>query len=476
MKLHKTLYLKLLFAYLSFGILSLLLVSGVIGRLVLNGLIHDQAENLYRESQLVASAYAHQIRQGEEARRNAFLQLQAIDTYLDAQIRVIDSQGRQILDSRDELSDSESESPVFPDFDPTSSGTYYMTGDFYGAFEDDMLSVFYPVTSAYRVAGYVIIHSPMAEIYQSRDRIMRICYIVMLMVLLLSLLILIAFTHAVYRPLRRITHAAEEYANGNMSYDPDFHGKDEMGYLSETLYFMAAQIARSEDDQRKFIANVSHDFRSPLTSIRGYLTAMIDGTIPPELHEKYLTIVLNETDRLTKLTNGLLELNSLNQKGMVLSWSDFDINAVIKQTCETFEVQCDRKKISIELILSGETLYVHADQGKIQQVIYNLLDNAIKFSHNNSMIRIETTEKNDKVFLSVKDSGIGIPKDAQSRIFDRFYKTDLSRGKDKKGTGLGLSIAREIILAHNQNINVISTEGVGSEFIFTISRSKDMED
>ncbi|MCR4746047.1 MAG: cell wall metabolism sensor histidine kinase WalK, partial [Lachnospiraceae bacterium] len=228
----------------------------------------------------------------------------------------------------------------------------------------------------------------------------------------------------------------------------------------------------SEDNQRKFIANVSHDFRSPLTSIRGYLEAMIDGTIPPEMHEKYLVIVKNETERLTKLTSGLLELNTFDKNGLVLELSNFDINAVIRRTAETFGGICKEKKISIELILSGKTLFVHADMSKIQQVLYNLLDNAIKFSHNNSIIKIETTEKNEKVFVSVKDSGIGIPKDSVKLVFDRFYKTDLSRGKDKKGTGLGLSIVKEIVQAHNENINVISTEGVGTEFIFTLPKIK----
>ncbi len=470
MKLHKTLYLKLLLAYLLFGILSFLLVSTVTNRMILDNLTRTQADSLYRESQLVAVSYGSEIRQSGSARDDALTQLKALDTYISAEIRIIDSKGKQIMDSREDTGENSRE---FPDFDPTSSGTYYMTDDFYGAFSEPTLSVFYPITADYQVVGYVVIHTPMSSIYSSRDRILQISYLTVLMIQILSLLILIVFTYVVYHPLRKITHAAEEYANGNMDYETSIHGRDEMGYLAGTLKYMASEIARSEDNQRKFIANVSHDFRSPLTSIRGYLTAMIDGTIPPELHEKYLQIVLNETERLTKLTNGLLELNSLNPKGMVLSLSDFDINAVIKRTCETFEVQCDRKKITIELILSGETLYVRADKDKIQQVIYNLLDNAIKFSHNNSIIKIETTEKNDKIFVSVKDAGIGIPKDAQSLIFDRFYKTDLSRGKDKRGTGLGLAITREILQAHSQNINVISTEGVGSEFLFTLARSKD---
>ena len=249
-----------------------------------------------------------------------------------------------------------------------------------------------------------------------------------------------------------------------------------MGYLAATLSYMANEIARSEDNQKKFIANVSHDFRSPLTSIHGYLEAMLDGTIPPEMYVKYLHIVLNETDRLTKLTNSLLTLNNLNTRGMVLEKTDFDLNTVIRDTAATFEGTCQQKRISIELVLTGDELYVNADMGKIQQVLYNLLDNAIKFSHNDSVIKIETTEKNTKVFVSVKDSGIGIPKDSLKLIWDRFYKTDLSRGKDKKGTGLGLSITKEIIQAHNENINVISTEGEGTEFIFSLPLSDEDDD
>ena len=135
---------------------------------------------------------------------------------------------------------------------------------------------------------------------------------------------------------------------------------------------------------------------------------------------------------------------------------------------QSFEGTCKQKKISFELILTGQTLFVSADMSKIQQVLYNLIDNAIKFSHADSTITIETTEKNEKVFVSVKDTGIGIPKDSLKKIWERFYKTDLSRGKDKKGTGLGLAIVKEIISSHNENINVISTEGVGTEFIFTL--------
>jgi len=316
----------------------------------------------------------------------------------------------------------------------------------------------------------------MADIEQSCNSLLTISYITLAILFLLSLIILIFFTEMVYVPLRKITYATEQYASGNMHYELQVDSDDEIGYLSACLNYMSSEIARSEDDQKKFVANVSHDFRSPLTSIRGYLEAMIDGTIPPEMHEKYLNIVLNETERLTKLTNSLLTLNNLNTRGMLLDRSDFDINQVIRNTAATFEGTCRQKTIAIEMVLTGNTMYVNADMGKIQQVLYNLMDNAIKFSHHDSIIRIETSEKKNKLFVSVKDTGIGIPKEDLKLIWDRFYKSDLSRGKDKKGTGLGLSIVKEIINAHNEHINVISTPGEGSEFIFSLSPSEEYED
>ena len=244
-----------------------------------------------------------------------------------------------------------------------------------------------------------------------------------------------------------------------------------MGYLADTMNRMAERLERAEDDERRFIANVSHDFRSPLTSIKGFLEAILDGTIPPEMHEKYLRRVISETDRLTKLTQGMLTLTSLDaDRG--LRRSNFDINRVIQDTAASFEGQCLEKNIRLDLSFAVEHEMVYADLGRIQQVLYNLIDNAIKFSPQESSIDIQSYEKHGKVFVSVKDRGCGISRKDQAHVFDRFYKSDQSRGRDKKGTGLGLSIAKEIIQAHGENIDLISTEGVGSEFIFSLPRAE----
>jgi len=192
----------------------------------------------------------------------------------------------------------------------------------------------------------------------------------------------------------------------------------------------------------------------------------------PAHREKYLNIVLSETERLNKLTGSLLTLNSFDANGTMLELTDFDFLIIAKNTIASFEGQCNAKNIKIRLNHENSAYMVHADQMKIQQVIYNLIDNAIKFSRNDSEIIINVYNKNGKVFVAVKDFGVGISSENQLKIWERFYKVDDSRGKDKKGTGLGLAIVKEIITAHNENINVISTEGVGTQFVFSLLKGK----
>lgn len=472
--MKRTLYLKFVLAYIIFGFFGFLVVATITSSMTLEHLKRDRADALYKEAILISNSYATDLYNSETTLESVWRQIDALGTFMNASIWIVNPSGLIVLDSSSPI-DIEN-SRTIPDFNPTITGnSFYTVGKFFSMFEEDMISAFAPITSDYKVKGYVIIHYSMHELEKTAASLLNISYLTLVLLFVLSLIILLFFTELVYMPLRKITHATEQYAIGNFRYKFQIDSEDEIGYLGASLAYMASEISKSEDNQKRLVANISHDFRSPLTSMHGYLEAMLDGTIPPELHEKYLGVVLNETDRLTKLTNSLLTLNNLNTQGMILEKTSFDINQVIKNTAASFEGTCRSKLITIELSLTGKTMYVTADLVKIQQVLYNLVDNAIKFSHKNSSIKIETIEKSNKILVSVKDNGIGIPKDSIKLIWDRFYKTDLSRGKDKKGTGLGLSITKEIIHAHNENINVISTEGEGTEFIFTLEKSKEQK-
>ena len=471
--MKRTLYLKFLLGYLVFGLLGFILVSTITNHGLQNQVQSSEARALYTECIEIASHYAENYYNGSMELADLHSHLETISHYMNTRIEVVDVSGRIIIDSN--TSTPLDNDTVIHGFNISDFGSkYYIVNRFYDTFSEDHLTVFAPITPNYRVQGYVLLHKPIADIYADSYDLLKVVYITLLFIFLLAFVILLLFSLLIYRPIRKITSVADAYIDGDFSQKINIHTQDELGHLAAAFDYMANELNTLEDDQRKFVSNVSHDFRSPLTSIKGYIEAILDGTIPYEMQDKYLNIILFETERLNKLTSSLLELNKFGSHGKaILYMKSFDINYIIRMTALTFEGICSEKHMSIELILCGQNLFVTADMAKIQQVIYNLTDNAIKFSHPDSSITIETTEKNDKVFVSVKDSGIGIPNDSLKKIWERFYKTDLSRGKDKRGTGLGLAIVKEIIQAHDENINVISTEGVGTEFIFTLSLSKE---
>ena len=337
--------------------------------------------------------------------------------------------------------------------------------------KENVLCAVAPVGSVFRTKGYIVLAEPMSVSLEESDAFILRLNLVSGTGLLF--LFLGFFLFAVYHTqnLKNINKTIIAYTDGDFSAEADVRGKDEYRDIARSAHMLAEQHANLVDYQKNFVANISHDFRSPLTSIKGYAEAMKDGTIPYEIQGKYLNIILFETDRLSNLTNDLLDLSNFENKGVRLIYEKFDIVKMLKQSSSTFEGKCSQKNMKIRLVFPENELFAYADKGKIQQVVHNLIDNAIKFSKPDSVVTVVAAEKRDKVLVSVKDTGIGIPKDAIGKIWERFYKTDLSRGKDKRGTGLGLSITKQIIAAHNENIKVISTEGVGTEFVFSLQRA-----
>ena len=444
--MKSTLYLKFIFIYIIFGFLSLFTAATLTENLVRTPIFNRVSNSMYREATMVATSYLPGYFSGELQESDTQMILSGIETQLDAAVWFVSRDGNMIASAHS--SEYPSAPDTIKDFDPAESGSdRSQTGNYHGYFDNDVITVTVPVTYGYFPKGYLMIHQYTTVVDTMTDILMRGLYITFIVIFLLSFIILLAFHFLVYRPLHKITEAATQYASGNLEYEIPVTTEDEMGYLSASLNYMSSQLRDMEDYQKKFVANVSHDFRSPLTSIKGYVEAMTDGTIPPELHEKFDT-------------NHLL-----------LNREVFDIHEMIKHVAASFEGVCTQKKISIELVFATKHLNVNADKRKIQQVLYNLLDNAIKFSDPDSIITIETTDRGEKVYTAVKDNGIGIPRAALGKIWERFYKSDLSRGKDKKGTGLGLAIVKEAVQAHGENITVVSTEGVGTEFSFSLPKA-----
>ncbi len=432
-----------LVAYVFLTLLTAWIASELFLRYTTEKLKTETATKLYEQASAVSSVYGNSYYDNPLTRDSMRSNLTFLENYSASTIWILDTNGNVLISSNPQ---EQSALPfAINDFDPTDTGRKnYMIGDYYGYFDEKQLTVLSTIVSDFEIRGYVVIHTPVKQISALAASLMMPRYIPMLLALGLSLLALLLFFLLLLKPFRQID-------------------------------LKAKTASQTKDIERNMIANISHDFRSPLTSIKGYAEAMVDGTIPSEASEKYLNIIISETERLHQLTENLLTLNRYDTMKMELELSAFDMNQILKDTGALFEGRCLNKKISLRLVLSGKTLMVCGDEGKIKQVIYNLVDNAIKFSHPSSVIILETSERNEKALISVKDSGIGIPKDSLPHIWERFYKTDSSRGKDKQGFGLGLSIIQKILQAHGETIEVASTEGIGTRFTFTLPKAPRQE-
>jgi signal transduction histidine kinase len=309
------------------------------------------------------------------------------------------------------------------------------------------------------------INAKIAEIY----RVTLGCFVATAAV---SFILISVISKSISRPVKRINEAARFIASGNFDKRINYSARDEIGQLSRSFDEMAESLDNQENTRREFITNISHDLRSPLTSMRGFLQAIIDGTVPEEKRQHYLNIILEESERLGKLANDILNMNSAQILADRLNLIDFDLNELIRKTVIMFEPKIEAKKIGVSVIFYAEAAAVHADYEKIQRVIYNLIDNAIKFVDEGGAIAVESDALEDKAFISVRDNGRGISAEDQKYVFDRFYKADSSRNEDKGGRGLGLAIAREFIRAHGEVIAVKSEPGKGCQFKFSLPLSK----
>lgn len=466
---------KHIFIYIAICVISFILVSTICYKADYKHIYNYYSDRLYLQANEIANEYALDYL-AESKLRRIELEMKSLSTFNDTRIMFITPSGDVILDTNNSSTDKSNEDRILfsiNDFDYGDlKGKHDILWDFYGLFSEPELSVFSPISNSFEIKGYVVINIPESAIVERVYDTFNTNYLTLAIVLILSSAFLVLYFFQVHRPIKEITRATNEYSKGNLSYHVKPMHNDEIGRLGMSLDYMASQLNESDKFQQKFLSNISHDFRSPLTSIKGYLEAIQDGTIPPEMLDKYIGIMLFETERLTKLTSNILTLNELDPKSVRLDISTFDLNSIIRHTVETFEGTCKEKGIKFNITYANSVQNVKADKGRIQQVIYNLIDNAIKFSKENSYIYITVKEKGEKAQISIKDTGCGIAKEDIDKIWDRFYKSDSSRGRDKKGSGLGLSITKEVIQAHGENIDVVSTVGVGTEFIFTLELAK----
>ena len=285
-----------------------------------------------------------------------------------------------------------------------------------------------------------------------------------------ALVISLVYSKRMARPLDEMAAASRKFARGDFSVrvKQEDDTTDEMGSLIDSFNKMADSLEKAEARRSEFIANISHELRTPMTTISGFADGILDGTIPKDQEEKYLRSIRDETRRLSRLVRDMLDVSQMRARASDPSKRTvFDLTELVLQTLLSFESRATKKNLDVDPQLPDNHIMVRADKDAITQVIYNLLDNAVKFAHEGTCITLRLYKDNGKAYVSVKDVGETIPPDDLPFIFDRFHKSDRSRSLDTTGVGLGLYLVKTIINSHDEDIAVRSEDGV-TEFVFTL--------
>lgn len=472
--MFKSLLGKFFTVYLCIILISFIIIISFSYKLIHNYLLDERLETLRKEAQIISNEYNEAIKTWDIDAKSLTRHMKYIDQYFNTRIWLFDKDGNLFFDSRPNIYNQKVNELNLINLDKNlMTNNYSNIGHFYNIFPEKMISVGVPikmdVKNSIAVQGVIFLHAKTSSIDEKASNILTFSIIILLLTLFFAFSVIYLFTTYIISPLKTMSKAAASYSNGDFDNKIQVRSNDEIGNLAKSLNHMASELNKLEEFRRQFIANISHDFRSPLTSIIGYVNAILDGTIPKSRQDKYLEIVVTESKRLSKLTSDILLLTKIETQSLELNYSVFDIQHTLRQVTNVFEQTCKNKNIKVTILFEQNELLVYADSDKIQQIIYNLFDNATKFTEENGSIYIETNylASQQKVSISIRNTGEIIPEDELIHIWDRFYKSDSSRGKHK-GTGLGLSIVKEIIKAHGETIKITSTVNDGTEFTFTL--------
>jgi len=388
---------------------------------------------------------------------------------LGADFLIVDTKGQVLVASRDVRVTSKA---VPISFLKQTGQEHFAVSDLNGFFS----SARYAATAAIMyggdvLVGYALVASPADDLFTYLGETFRVYLMSALMVLLVVTVIMYIATYRMVKPLREMAVATRRFAEGDFSYRIKVKGKDEIAELAAALNSMAVSLSATENMSRSFVANVSHELKTPMTTISGFVDGVLDGTIPKERQEHYLRIVSDETKRLSRLVKSMLELSRIDNGTVALKPVPFDLTDTVCSALLSFEQRIDDKHVQIEGLSDNDRLTVTADYDLIGQVVYNLLDNAVKFVDQNGTIAVSVYEENGRAYCAIRNSGAGLSSEEMPRVFERFYKTDRSRSLDKTGVGLGLYIVKTVINLHKGEIFVRSVQGEYCEFVFWLPLS-----
>ena len=366
---------------------------------------------------------------------------------------------------------------VSEDMKLDENGFYESTGDFFGLYKERESQYFtiskviyftYPDTQSSVQVGKITFCTSLDFVNSARSTVLKYIILTSFITIAAELIIILAVTRRITKPIREVEFLTKDLAKGNYQGKIEKSSNDEIGALIDSYNNLAVELAALEKMRNDFIAAVSHELRTPMTTIRGFVDGMLDGVIPPNRQEHYLTVIKDEIIRMNALVNDLLDMARLQSGAVQLDIQQHDIVSILYNIVSKLEPIITEKDINIIYDINCTKCIIYADKASIERVLINLIQNAVKFTAQGGKITLSMRKNGNVIQVSVADNGIGIAQEELPFIFERFYKTDKSRGLDKKGTGLGLAITKSIINAHGQTIKVTSKLGEGTKFTFTL--------
>ena len=462
-----TVFKKLMTTY--FVIIAVtFLVLGLLISQLLGNYYFQRHEKLLLEEGRKINEWVIDYLNGFISRERFNMELQSLERYMNTRIWVLDRRGVIYGVSSNEKEWIGKQITAMEMLDVLKGHVIVKKGIYDEGGKTPMITVGVPILVNGRVDNAIIMHSPLYEVTNTISEVHGIIWKAMAISLLISIGILYIVSKRLASPLRAMGSAAECLAEGDFSQRVEVYTHDEIGSMTKTFNYMAERLETIEENRRSFISAVAHELRSPLTLIKGFVQGIVDGTVAREEQDKYLTIILKETDRLNKLITNLLDLQRMESANYPIHPQSFDINELIRRILIKYEEEIEKNGIQVVLRLVKDKVYVWADRDAVEQVLNNLLDNAIKFMGDPGLLTLETKLVNHKVWIRIEDNGVGISKEDQRVIWDKFFKADKSRDRNKEGTGLGLHIVKKIIEHHGEEICVESESGKGSAFVFSL--------
>ncbi len=470
----KTTFGRMTVAAITMLLAALLLVGTSLRLLVKNYLTQSAVQGLQSDAQVISELAAVFSADGDLYNMDFLMNLNVASQISNADAVICDAAGQVVLCSDSPMGCTHQGMYVGEDYlrQVLEQDGVVSTGIIENLYEEARFVVSVPITdTAQRDLGIVIVSAPMAATQSVLQRISEIFLFVSLLVILLCIALSTLLARQLSHPLRMMADTAYRFGHGDLTARVKLgeHTTREVDELALAFNNMASSLQKSEYQRQEFVANVSHELKTPMTTISGYADGILDGTIPPEKQRQYLQLVSDETKRLSRLVRSMLDISRLQDQGGIPEEkkTEFDLEECAGQVLISFEQKINGKKLNVQVDMPEHPVYTRANPDYITQVLYNLLDNAVKFSPPEGELGLTLREGGGKCYISVSNEGQTIPPEELPLVFERFHKLDKSRSQNRDGWGLGLYIVKTIVCSHGEDISVTSREGK-TTFTFTM--------